>query len=180
MTAKGTLSRVTMLCNSASLSIALHTIIPKVPHGSAPHNHCPCTSPPRFAFTHHQEHLLPGDESSTLTLASTLTALGTLSHGSDTTSSPLGNLALRYLCIAQIVPPMLDDYNHRSKSASDDANDTAGDAAAYNQRVLRKLAKAIERQPDLDLSSALPPQYQSKLTSKKRRTNLAEGCMAYL
>ncbi|KAK3614897.1 hypothetical protein LTR56_025334 [Elasticomyces elasticus] len=40
-------------------------------------------------------------------------------------------------------------------------------AAQYNRRVLRKLQKAFERQPDLDLAAALPPRYHSNLASKK-------------
>ncbi|SMR62099.1 unnamed protein product [Zymoseptoria tritici ST99CH_1E4] len=54
--------------------------------------------------------------------------------------------------------------------ASDDSADekvifTA--AAQYNDRVLRKLQKALKRQPDVDISSALPARYQSLLASKK-------------
>ncbi|KAM0724049.1 hypothetical protein Q7P37_000229 [Cladosporium fusiforme] len=51
---------------------------------------------------------------------------------------------------------------------SDAANDGADNAAGYNNRVMRKLGKALARQPDLDLSLALPPRYRLKLAAKKQ------------
>lgn len=57
-------------------------------------------------------------------------------------------------------------------------SDAAGDAARYNQRILRKLGRALARQPDLDLSSALPPRYRSILISKKKETLTTHDGMA--
>lgn len=73
---------------------------------------------------------------------------------------------------------MPKDDGHCSGSASGDASDAASDAAAYNQRVLRKLVNAVARQPDMDLTSALPPQYKSKLASKRQKVQAAESGMA--
>lgn len=73
-----------------------------------------------------------------------------------------GNLTFPTLCMA-VDCAMWNDDN------------LPNDAAGYNKRILRKLERAFARQPDLDLSSALPPRYRSRLASKKQIAQSTEG-----
>jgi hypothetical protein len=41
------------------------------------------------------------------------------------------------------------------------------EAAEYNQRMLRKLQRALAREPDIDITTVLPSQYTSRLAAKK-------------
>jgi hypothetical protein len=59
----------------------------------------------------------------------------------------------------------------RSRPAEDpdsisieDGNDAA---AEYNQRVLRRVQRALAREPDIDITTVLPSQYTSRLAGKK-------------
>lgn len=62
--------------------------------------------------------------------------------------------------------------------ASDDLGDAASNAVRYIHRMLRKLERALARQPDLDLSSALPSEYHSELAWKKKASKSSQGGMA--
>jgi aminoglycoside phosphotransferase (APT) family kinase protein len=68
----------------------------------------------------------------------------------------------------------------RSRPAEDpdstsleDGKDTA---AKYNQRVLRKLQRALAREPDIDITTVLPSQYTSRLAGKKPSLCVEASC----
>lgn len=55
----------------------------------------------------------------------------------------------------------------RSKPDEEELNDTHNSPAAeYNQKVLNKIRKALDKQPDVDLTTVIPSTYSKMLQSR--------------
>lgn len=55
----------------------------------------------------------------------------------------------------------------RPRSHDDSEAPNASEAANFNATVLRKVQRALEEDPEIDISTVLPSNYSSRLASRK-------------
>ncbi len=55
----------------------------------------------------------------------------------------------------------------RPRSHDDSDASNASEAANFNATVLRKIRRAFEEDPEIDISTVLPSNYSSRLASRK-------------